>query len=200
MIALVRSELHRATTIRSSWLSIAVFGMFGLLIGGFNVDAWQLLVGFGAFGLAITNVTQHYQHRTVLLLHLAQPHRVLVLIGQVVTSVIVAVGFAALSGVTVLAQGELVQYRNSLAVVPVMAVFGAANAAIVRRPTWLFLGYSGWFIFVEGLLGRLEAPLPFSAFLASSGGDRRSLLVLTGWAALAVVGAVFATRRDLTGD
>jgi hypothetical protein len=87
-----------------------------------------------------------------------------------------------------------------MTVVPVMAVFGAANAVIVRRPTWLFLGYAGWFVFVEGLVGRLAAPLPFSALLSGGGGDQRSLLVAGCWAALALVGAAIAIRRDVTGD
>ncbi|MEV4628673.1 hypothetical protein AB0J90_20625 [Micromonospora sp. NPDC049523] len=200
MIAIVRSELHRAATIRSSWVSIAVLGTVGALFGWFNVDSWALLTCLGAFGLAVMTVAQHYQHRTAVLLYLAQPKRVLVLIAQVIASVVVASGVAALSGATVLAKGDLTQYRYTLTVVPVMAVFGAATAAIVRRPTWLFLGCAGWFVFVEGLVGRLKAPLPFSAFLGSGAGERDSLLIAAGWAAVAFVGAVIAIRRDLTGD
>ncbi|MDW5327903.1 hypothetical protein [Plantactinospora sp. KLBMP9567] len=200
MIALVRSELYRAATIRSSWVSIAVFGVLGALFGAVNVDAWALLAGMGAFGLAVLGVTQHFQHRTAVLLYLARPARLLTLLGQVVAGVIVAVGSAAVSGVTVLAKGDLTQYRNTLTLVPVMAVFGAANAAVVRRPTWLFLGYAGWFVFVEGLLGRLSAPLPFSAFLGAGGGDRTSLLIAAGWTLLALAAATIATRRDLTTD
>ncbi|GAB3965541.1 hypothetical protein V1634_24640 [Plantactinospora veratri] len=200
MIALVRSELYRVATIRSSWISIAVFSVLGALFGAVNVDAWALLAGMGAFGLAVLGVTAHYQHRTAVLLHLARPGRLLTLLGQIVAGVVVAVGFAAVSGVTVLAKGDLTQYRNTLVLVPVMAVFGAANAAVVRRPTWLFLGYAGWFVFVEGLLGRLSAPLPFSAFLGAGGGDRTSLLIAVGWAVLALLGAAAAVRRDLTAD
>ncbi|MGX7676960.1 hypothetical protein [Plantactinospora sp. DSM 117369] len=200
MIALVRSELYRMATIRSSWVSIAVFSVLGALFGAVNVDAWALLAGMGAFGLAVLGVTQHFQHRTAVLLYLARPARLLTLLGQVVASVIVAVGFAAVSGVTVLAKGDLTQYRNTLTLVPVMAVFGAANAAVVRRPTWLFLGYAGWFVFVEGLLGRLSAPLPFSAFLGAGGGDRTSLLIAAAWTALALAAAAIATRRDLSTD
>ena len=143
MIALVRSELYRAATIRSSWISIAVFSALGALFGWFNVDAWALLACLGAFGLAVMGVAQHYQHRTAVLLYLAQPKRLLVLIAQVIASAIVAAGFAAMSGATVLAKGDLTQYRNTLIIVPIMAVFGAANAAIVRRPTWLFPGVRG---------------------------------------------------------
>lgn len=200
MIALVRSELYRVVTIRSSLFSLAVLGGLGLLIGWFNVDAWELLAGIGAFGLGVMHVAQHHQHRTAVLLHLARPRRLTVLAGQLVTTVLVAVGFAVLSGAGVVARGEVTQFRDTLTVVPLMALFGAANAAVLRRPTWVFLGWTGWFLFVEGLLGRLTAPLPFSAFLAAGAGDRQSLLVLAGWTGLAVVGAAVAVRRDLTGD
>lgn len=84
--------------------------------------------------------------------------------------------------------------------VPILAVFAAANAAIVRRPSWLFLGYAGWFVFVEGLLGRLEAPLPFSAFLGAGAGAHRSLMIAAAWTVLACAGAVIAVRRDLPSD
>jgi hypothetical protein len=200
MIALIRSELYRVVTVRSSWLSLAIFGTLGLLFGAFDGGAWALLAGVAAFSLAVMQVAQHHQHRTAVLLHLARPRRTIVLLGQLVTGVFVAVAFAALSGAAVLATSELTRYRDTLVVVPVMAVFGAATAAIVRRPTWLFLGAAGWLIFVEGLIGRMDAPLPFSAFLDAGNGDLRSLLIFAGWTALAVVGAVVATRRDLTGD
>lgn len=200
MIALVRSELYRVATVRSSWISIAGFTFFGLFFGWLNPDAWALLACLGAFGLSVMGVAQHFQHRTVVLLYLTQPKRTLVLLGQVISAAIVAAGFAALSGVTVLAKGDPTQYGDTLLVASVMAVFGAANAAIVRRPTWLFLGYAGWFIFVEGLAGRLEKPLPFSAFLGAGAGNRDSLLIAVAWSTLALVGAMFAIRRDLTAD
>ncbi|GIG88802.1 hypothetical protein [Plantactinospora endophytica] len=200
MIALVRSELYRMATVRSSWISIAVFGVLGALFGAVSVDAWALLAGMGAFGLAVLGVTQHFQHRTAVLLYLARPARLSTLLGQVLSGVLVAVGFAAVSGVVVLVKGDLTQYRNTLTIVPLLAVFGAANAAVVRRPTWLFLGYAGWFVFVEGLLGRLSAPLPFSAFLGAGGGDRTSLLIAAGWTLLALLCAALTVHRDLTGD
>lgn len=197
MIALVSSELYRAATIRSSRVSIVVFGVLGMLFGALNIDAWALLAGMGAFGLAVMIVAQHHQHRTAVLLYLARPRRALVLLGQVVTSVIVATGFAAISGVTVVARGEASRYQAILTVVPIIAGFAAANAAIVRRPTWLFLGYAGWFVFVEGLIGRFEVPLPFSSFLDAGAGDHGSLLVAAAWTVLAGVAAVIAVRRDL---
>ncbi|MEQ4300842.1 hypothetical protein ABNF97_05525 [Plantactinospora sp. B6F1] len=200
MIALLRSELYRTATIRSSWISIAVFSGLGAFFGTVNVDAWALLAGMGAFGLAVLGVTQHFQHRTAVLLYLARPNRLLTLLGQLVASVVVAVGFAAVSGVTVLAKGDLTQYRDTLTLVPVMAVFGAANAVVVRRPTWLLLGYAGWFVFVEGLLGRLTAPLPFSSFLAAGGGDRTGLLIAAAWTLLALLAAAITVHRDITTD
>ncbi|WP_275414729.1 AAA family ATPase [Plantactinospora mayteni] len=60
--------------------------------------------------------------------------------------------------------------------------------------------HAGEIVFVEGLLGRLSAPLPFSAFLGAGGGDRTSLLIAAAWTALALAGAVLAIRRDLTAD
>jgi hypothetical protein len=100
----------------------------------------------------------------------------------------------------VLAAGETAQFRSTLVVVPLMALFGVANATVVRRPTWLLLGYAGWLIFVEGLIGKLEQPVPFSAFLAAGAGDRRSLLIVAAWTVLAMIGAAVAVRRDLTTD
>ncbi|MGW4498503.1 hypothetical protein ACWENR_07790 [Micromonospora sp. NPDC004336] len=200
MVALVRSELHRMATVRSTWLSLIILSGLGLLFGVVDAAAWQLLAGVGTFGLAAMHVGQHYQHRTAVLLHLAQPNRALTLVGHLVAAVVVALVFMTLSGVTVLLDGDIREFRDAAAVVPLMAVFAAANAAIFRRPTWLFLGYGGWFIFVEGLAGRLDAPLPFSAYLAAGGGDRANLLVFAGWTGLSLVGALFAVRRDLVGD
>ena len=98
-----------------------------------------------------------------------------------------------------LGNGDLTQYRNTLTVIPIMAIFGAATAAIVRRPSWL-LGFAGWFVLVEGMIGQMKAALPFSAYLSGGAGERDSLLIAAGWAVLAFVGAVIAIRRDLTGD
>ncbi|MEV4629821.1 hypothetical protein AB0J90_26510 [Micromonospora sp. NPDC049523] len=84
-----------------------------------------------------------------MLLHLARPDRTPVLVGQLVASVIVAVGSAAISGATVLAEGHFVQYRKTMVVVPLTAVFATATATIVRRPTWFFLGFGAWSMSVE---------------------------------------------------
>ncbi|MEH1016257.1 hypothetical protein V6U90_24510 [Micromonospora sp. CPCC 206060] len=200
MTALVRGELYRVATIRSSWISTAVLGALTMMLGWLSVDMWKLLVGVGAIGLATMQTAQHYQHQTAVLLHLGRPHRVLVLVAQLIASVIVTVAFAALSGVTVLGKGHVEQYRDVLVVVPLMAVFAAAAAAILRRPMWLFLASGAWFIIIEGLISSLEKPLPFTAFLQASAGDRLHLLIFAGWATLAVVGAAVAIHRDLVGE
>ena len=200
MIALVRSELYRLATIRSSWLSIAVFASLGIVFGWFSADMWALLAGMGAFGLAVTAVCQHHQHRTAVLLRFSRPRRTLVLAGQVAAAAIVTTVFAAVSGLSVLLHGELEQYRNTLLVVPVMAVFGAANAAMLRRSSFLFVGFSAWLLFVEGLIGKLAAPLPFSAFLQASTGERDGMLIFAGWSLLALAGAGIAIHRDLAGE
>jgi hypothetical protein len=62
------------------------------------------------------------------------------------------------------------------------------------------LRYAGWLIFIEGLIGKLEQPLPFSAFLAAATGDSRHLLILARWTAAAMIAATVAIRRDLTAD
>jgi hypothetical protein len=200
MIALLRSELYRIATVPANWISIAIFGVLGLLLGFFSADMWGLLAGMGTLVLAALAVCQHYQHRTVILLHLARPRRIVVLAIQVLTAVTVTLGFVAVSGVTVLIQGDSDQYGNTLLVVPVLAILGVAGATIVRRSTILFVGCSVWLLFVEGLIFKLKGPLPFSAYLEAATGDRMALLILTSWTALALSGAVIAIRRDLAGD
>jgi hypothetical protein len=198
--AVLRSELYRALTLRSSVLSLAGVVALGLAFGWFSADMWALLVGLGAFAVGVVGTAQHVQHRTAVLLHLGQPHRLRALAGQVAAYVLIGLAVAALSGVSVLAGGKLDRYTAALVAVPVMAVFGVATAAVVRRTTWLFLGCAGWFVFVEGLLGRLKQPLPFTTFLDGSTGDGRALAIFVGWTALALVGAAVAVHRDLTGD
>ncbi|MFC7549204.1 hypothetical protein [Plantactinospora sp. GCM10030261] len=200
MIALVGSELHRMATVRSSRASLAVSVPLAALVGWVNIDGWSLLVWLGAFAFAVMVVAQHHQHRTAVLLYLARPGRLPVLAGQVITAVLVAVGFAATSGVAVLARGEGDRYANNLIAVSLTAVLGAAVTAVVRRPAWLFLAVAGWIVLAEGLLGRLSAPLPFSALLGISTGDRQRLLIAVSWAVLALLGAAVAVHRDVSGD
>jgi hypothetical protein len=201
MIGLLRSELYRTFALRSSWVSIAASIMLGVLFGIFDDAFWSLFAGLGSFGLAVMTTAQHYQHRTALLLFLGRPHRLLVLAAQCVAAAVVALFIALVSGISILDWGEGDKYRATLTVVPLIAVLGVAAASVVRRPLWLLGGAAGWLVFVEGLFGRLESPLPFTAFLtAASTGDDRMLLIFAAWTGAALLAAVIAIRRDLTGD
>jgi hypothetical protein len=200
MLVLVRSELYRMATIRSSWVSIVLFGALAATFGTMNADWWALFAGVGAFGISVLTVAQHYQHRTVALVFLARPKRFPVLMAQVITTVAVAWALAAVSGITVLIHGGHLAYRHTLTVVPIMAVFGAATAAIVRRSSWLFLGFAGWFIVVEGLAGKLKWPLPISSYLQAAEGDAFGLEVFICWAVVALAVAVPTLARDLPAD
>jgi len=200
MITLVRSELYRMATIRSSWVSISLFGAVAAAFGMLDAYWWALFVGIGAFGISVLTVAQHYQHRTIALLYLARPRRLSVLIAQVITTVAVAWCFAAVTGIAVVIKGGDRPYLHTLIVVPVMAAFGTAAAAIVRRSSWLFFGFAAWFVFVEGLAGQLKWPLPISSYLNAAGGDAFGLEVFVGWAVVALAVAVLTLARDLTAD
>ncbi|MEU4238200.1 hypothetical protein [Actinoplanes sp. NPDC026619] len=203
MITLVRSELYRMATIRSSWLSLALFGIMAAAFGIPESYFWAVFVGLGAFGIAALTVAQSHQHHTIALLYLARPRRVTVLFAQVITTVLVAVVFAGLSGLTVLVKEDGSKiYFATLYVVPLMAVFGAAVASVVRRASWLLFGFGVWFVVVEGLLGRLRWNLPISAYLAAVGADTETfgLLVFIMWTAAALGVAMLALPRDLSGD
>jgi hypothetical protein len=106
----------------------------------------------------------------------------------------------ARAGGTVLVQGNQERYLITLAVAPVMALLGAALAAVVRSATFLFIGFTTWNVFVEAMHGKMQEPLPFSAYLDAASGDPRKLLILAGWTLAATAGAVFAIHRDLNGD
>ena len=201
MIAVLRSELLRTMMIRSSWLTIALTIAAGLTFGGYSVDFWSLFAGVGAFGIAATTTAQHYQHRTALLLFLGRPNRLRTLAAQCVAAAIVTTVTAALSGLMVAAGGgEQQQFDTTLLVVPLITFFGVAVATVVRRPTWLLIGAMAWFLFAEGLIGKLDAPLPFSSFLTASTGDRRHLLIFVAWTAGALLLAGYSVNRDLSGD
>ncbi|GIM96569.1 hypothetical protein [Paractinoplanes toevensis] len=200
MITLIRSELYRMATIRSSWVSLALYGAVAASFGILEATFWALFAGLGAFGIAALTVAQHFQHRTVALLYLARPKRLTVLFAQVLTTVLVAWLFAALTGVPVLLKGQSQPYNDTLIVVPVMAVFGAAVAAIVRRASWLLFGFAVWFVIVEGIIGKMEWELPISAYLEAASGDAFGLEVFTVWAVAALAVAVLTLNRDLSGD
>ncbi|AGZ41358.1 hypothetical protein [Actinoplanes friuliensis] len=200
MIEVVRSELYRMSTVRSSAMSLAVFTAAGILLSLVGSDFWALLAGVGAFGFGVTGVSQHYQHRTAVLLYLARPRRLRVLLGQLVTALIVSVGFTAVSGGVVFVQGSRERFLITLVVAPILALLGAAAAAIVRSATFLFVGFAVWVIFVEAMYGKMQEPLPFSAYLDAATGDVKKLLILLGWTLATIVGAAFAIRRDLNSD
>ena len=191
MIAVVRSELYRLSTVRSSAMSLAIFAGLGICLSMIGSDFWALLAGVGAFGFGATGISQHYQHRTAVLLYLARPQRIRVLLAQLVSTLIVSLGFTVVSGLLVLIQGNPERYLITVLVAPIMALLGAAGAAVARSAT---------FLFVEAMYGRMQEPLPFSAYLDAASGDVRKLLILLGWTLAAVVGAGFAIRRDLNGD
>jgi hypothetical protein len=199
--AVLRSELRRTMMIRSSWVSIAATIAAGLTFGGFSVDFWSLVAGVGAYGIAATTTAQHYQHRTAVLLFLGRPHRLRTLAAQCLAAAIITTITTALSGLLVLSEGgEQPQFDTTLLVVPLITFFGVAVATVVRRPSWVLIGSMVWLIFAEGLLGKLNAPLPFSAFLTASTGNSQHLLIFLAWTAGALVVAGYSINRDLSGD
>jgi len=200
MIAVVRSELYRLSTVRSSAMSLALFAGLGICLSMIGSDFWALLAGVGAFGFGATGISQHYQHRTAVLLYLARPQRIRVLLAQLVTALLVSLGFTLVSGLLVLIQGNPERYLITVLVAPIMALLGAAGAAVARSATFLFVGFATWILFVEAMYGRMQEPLPFSAYLDAASGDPRKLLILLGWTLAAIVGASLAVRRDLNGD
>ncbi|WP_430783387.1 hypothetical protein [Actinoplanes sp. G11-F43] len=200
MIAIVRSELYRGVSIRSSWLSLIGFGFLAALMGWFDDNFWSLFAGIGAFGLAAIVTAQHYQHRTAVLLFLSRPHRWRVLAAQCLTSALLGLVLAAGSGLAVLLGGDAGQYSSTVLVTPVMGVFGTLCVTVVRKPLWLFAGLFGWLIFAEMLINQGEIGLPFTSFMGAAGGNTKALLFVLAWTAAAVVPAAWAIRGDLNGD
>ncbi|WP_433294760.1 hypothetical protein ACQP2F_33970 [Actinoplanes sp. CA-030573] len=196
----MRSELYRMASIRSSWISIALFGAVAAAFGILDPNFWALMAGVGAFGIGVLTITQHFQNRTTALLFLARPRRFPVLFAQIATTVLVALGLTALSGITVLLKDGSDVYAHTLLVIPIMAVFGASLAAVVRRASWLLFGFTAWFVVVEGIVGRLEWHLPMSSYLNASGGDQFALEVFAAWALGTLAVAAVTLRRDLAGD
>jgi hypothetical protein len=200
MITLIRGELYRMASIRSSWVTIALFGAVAAAFGILDPNFWALMAGVGAFGISVLTVTQHFQHRTAALLFLARPRRFPVLFAQIATTVLVASVLTALSGITALMKDGGETYAHTLTVVPIMAVFGASLAAVVRRASWLLFGFTAWFVAVEGIVGQLRWQLPMSSYLDASGGDPFALEVFAAWALGALAVAAVTLRRDLAGD
>jgi hypothetical protein len=200
MIAVIRSELYRMATIRSVAVTLWAFCALGIVLSVLGSEFWALLAGVGAFGIGVTGVAQHFQHRTAILLYLGRPQRIRVLAGQLITAVLVSEVFTAVSGGVVLVQGNRERYAVTLLVAPLMTVLGAATAAVVRRATVLFIGFAMWILFVEAMYGRLEKPFPFSAYLDAANGDAGKTGILALWVLGAVIAAAVAVRRDLNAD
>ncbi len=200
MLTLMRSELYRMASIRSSWISLALFGSVAAASGIQDASMWALFAGIGAFGVSVLTVTQHYQHRTISLLYLARPRRLRVLLAQTLTTVAVTEALAVLSGIPALVRWGGETYFETLFVVPVMAVFGAGLAATVRRAAWLISGFGIWFVIVEGVATGLRWPLPMSSYLKAASGDAFYQEIFIVWAIASVAVAAVALRRDLTSD
>jgi hypothetical protein len=200
MIGLLTAELYRTLALRSGLIAIAASITLGMIFGRFDAAFWSLFAGIGAFGVAVMTTAQHYQHRTSLLLFLARPRRPQVLAAQCLSAALIAVVIAVVGGLLVIAGGDDREFRATLAVIPLMAIFGVACATVVRRPLWLFAASAGWVIFVEGFYGRLEGPLPFSSFLAAAAGDYAYWRIFALWTLGALLAAIAAIRRDMTGD
>jgi hypothetical protein len=199
-MSVLRSELYRTMTVRSSWLAMFASLVLGLSFGWFSVDFWTLFAGMAAFGVAVVTTAQHYQHRTAVLLFLGQPRRWRALAAQCLMAVLITTTLTVVSGVSVLIGGDWQQYLATVLVVPLMAVFGVANATVVRHPTWLFTGYFAWLLFVELLIGKMGKPLPFSSFLSAATGHPQHLWAVAAWTLIALVAAGWSIRRDLTAD
>ncbi|GGN20692.1 ABC-2 type transport system ATP-binding protein [Actinoplanes campanulatus] len=200
MIAVLRSELYRTATVRASVLALIGLGIVAACAGYLSDEFWALMAGIGTFGIAVMVTCQHYQHRTAMLLFLGEPHRLRILAAQSMVAMALGVVLVAVSGIAVVASGESDRYLATLLVSPLLAVFGVANATIVRRPLWLIAGWLGWLLFVEGILYQLEGDMIFSAFLAAASGSTRGLLWVSIWTAASLPIAAWSIRRDLSGD
>jgi hypothetical protein len=199
MIAVLRSELYRVLTIRSSWVTLALATAAAAMFGFLGPDSWAMLAGLGAFAVAAIVTTSNYQHGTVVLLYLGEPRRLRALAAQALVGVVLATVPAALSGLFALGVATD-RYTATMVVVPLMALFGVANAVIIRHTTWLLAGWGAWLVFVEGVIGKLEEPLPFTAYLRAGSGETHFIWIFSAWTAAALLLAVVLVRRDVTAD
>ena len=200
MIAVMRSELYRLATIRMWWLSILGAGVLTTGVGLLGDAAWALVLGMAVFGFGVVFGTQHYQHRTAVLVFLAKPWRVPVLAGQTLVFALGMTAFAMVTGLPTLA-GDPQSYVLGVMVTPPLAIFAVANAAILRKPIVILAGYGGWFLVVEVLLGQLRLPGPFTAFInAAARSSPLMVFVSAFWAVAATAAAWWAIRRDMAGD
>jgi ABC-type transport system involved in multi-copper enzyme maturation permease subunit len=227
VIALVRAELLKIRTTRSWWAYLIVIvllagiGTAGTI--GSSADSDRGTVDFQldvvdtigvavllAIILGITIITAEFRHGTVTPTFLAAPHREQVIGAKTIAAVVVAIGFALLALVVVLAvaliwfaiigvdpqftDGEIVTraVQQGLAAV-LWALIGVAIGTMVQSQVAALVGTLVWIFVVEnllvGLLGLLDgdgvtAYLPFRALDAAdgTGGDN----LISYWPGVAV--------------
>lgn len=227
MIALVRSELLKVRTTRSWWayliviMLLAGIGAAGTIGSAASTDRGTLdfqLDVVDTMGVAVllaiilgmTIITAEFRHGTVTPTFLAAPHRERVIGAKAIAAVIVAVGFALLALVVILAvalvwfsiigvdsqftDGEiLIRAAQQVLAVVLWALIGVAIGAIVQSQVAALVGTLVWIFVVEnllvGLLGLLDgdgvtAYLPFRALDAAdgTGGDN----LISYWPGVAV--------------
>ena len=211
MIALVRSELLKVRTTRSWWaylIAIALLSALGAAgtIGSavssergtadFQLDLVESMAVAVLISiiLGITIITAEFRHGTVTPTFLAAPHRERVIGAKAIAAVIVAIGFALLSLLVILAvalpwfaiidvdthftDGEIVTRAAQQGLAAVLSVLmGIAIGAIVQSQVaalvgtlvWLFLGET----LLLGLFGLLDLDglRPYLPFQALDGAD-----------------------------
>jgi len=200
VISVVRFEFYRMMTVRSALLSIVTVTALGLPLGFVDWQMWALLIGVTAFTQAAIGTSSHFHHRTAVLLYLGQPRRVTVLVGQTMAYAFISALIAALSGVALLTGPSAVTYPATVVSAPAMAILGVTFATLVRRAVWTLIGAVSWFVVVEGLIGKLRAPLPFTVYLDGTEGDGSKILYFFMWALCGLIVAIAATGRDITVD
>ena len=230
MTALVRSELLKVRTTRGWWAYLIVLvGLVGIgsaaEVGSRSLPEregldFQLalvdLIGITsllAIILGITIVTTEFRHGTITPTLLATPSRARVLAGKAVAGVLIAVFFAVLAIVVIVAvaavwtgidggelallDGDVVERAGKTLVgVLLWLLLGLAIGSVVHNQVAALVGTLLWIFLVEtlvvGLLGLLDADavgeyLPFHALDGAdgTGGDN----LLDYGPALAVTGA-----------
>jgi hypothetical protein len=200
MSTVLKTELYRLRTVRLWQLSLAGALVAAVAAAFMQADGWICVVAGATFGFGVVAGTQHYQHRTAVLMFLAQPRRWPLLAGQALTYAVAFTALAAVTGLPLLGR-QPDDYVGTVVATPFLAVLAVALAAILRRPIWILAGAFGWFVVVEVLIGRLQLPGPFTGYLlAAAQKDLKMLVALVGWTVLAVGVAVRAIGRDLAGE
>jgi ABC-type transport system involved in multi-copper enzyme maturation permease subunit len=211
VISLVRSELLKIRTTRSWWaylIAIALLSALGAAgtIGSavssergtadFQVDLVETMAVavLIAIILGITIITAEFRHGTVTPTFLAAPHREQVIGAKAIAAIIVAIGFALLSllvivavalpwfaiigvdthltdgdFVTRAAQQSLAAVLSALMGIAIGAIVQSQVAALVGTLVWLFLG-EALLLGIFGLLD-LDGLRPYLPFQALDGAD-----------------------------